>query len=570
MCAFPAQVPSHLGPAFRLADEDLRALLEREPDPGVAAETELDSYLAHRFLPWCSADGILVIATADMSAENLAWIAAAHDDACVAAIAPLDLHREIERRFRDRLSSDAVNGLLSKTPALSACTVITQKQGLALTFVGLAVAVACWAWPYAIAPVLVAIMSAGFVFGTAFRVVLACLGARNPAAGATVPGRASDEGLPPYTILVPLYKEAAVLPELASALLALDYPMEKLDIKLIVEEDDPETCAAAEVWESQGPFEVVRVPHCLPRTKPKACNYALRFARGDYLVIYDAEDRPEPSQLRKAVERFRSRPRRTACLQARLEIYNSDENWLARMFALDYAIWFRALLPGLDRFGVPMPLGGTSNHFRAAILREVGGWDPFNVTEDADLGIRLAQLGYRVSMLDSTTFEEAPAQLGPWIRQRSRWLKGYMQTWLVHVRNPVSLVRRIGVRGVAVVQLFIGGGVWSALVNPLLWAIFAVSYVESQAGTGRQVLADVARISGLGLLTANIMLAGIAIVDSRRISRLALVPYGLSFVFYWALVSVAAFRGLWQLVFKPFFWEKTPHRGTGASGALGA
>jgi cellulose synthase/poly-beta-1,6-N-acetylglucosamine synthase-like glycosyltransferase len=293
----------------------------------------------------------------------------------------------------------------------------------------------------------------------------------------------------------------------------------------------------------------------------------LRFARGDYLVIYDAEDRPEPDQLRKAVERFRGASPETVCLQARLAIYNADDGWLARMFALDYAVWFRALLPGLDKLGVPMPLGGTSNHFRTATLRVAGGWDPFNVTEDADLGIRLAQLGYRVSMLDSTTFEEAPARLDPWLKQRSRWLKGYMQTWLVHAREPVALVRRVGWRGVGVLQLFLGGAIWSTLFNPVLWLIFAASYACGRPDGELQILGMLAWISGLGLFAANIMLVGLAICGTRRIWTV--VPYALCFPFYWALISIAAYRGLWQLVFKPFYWEKTPHGQTHADGVVG-
>jgi cellulose synthase/poly-beta-1,6-N-acetylglucosamine synthase-like glycosyltransferase len=224
-----------------------------------------------------------------------------------------------------------------------------------------------------------------------------------------------------------------------------DYPRDRLDIKLVLEADDTETIAAAE--QCGGGLEIVRVPDHGPRTKPKAANYALSFARGEYLVIYDAEDRPEPDQLLKAVAAFRAAPRRIACLQARLNFYNADHNWITRMFALDYALWFDVLLPGLDRIGVPMPLGGTSNHFRTQILRDIGGWDAFNVTEDADIGIRLSQLGFGVSMIASTTYEEAPIALGPWLRQRSRWLKGYMQTWLVHMRDPLRLLRSAGPGG---------------------------------------------------------------------------------------------------------------------------
>ena len=555
--AFSARAPLRASAAF--ADADVRALLEGEPDPSVAYEADLDAYLTRRFLPWGMAGERLVIATADGCAENLAWLEAAYDRASIASISPSDFNREIARRFGARLSSDAVYSLFLKTPELSAYTVITRIQTVALASAASAIAVAFWNWPYASAPILVAIMSAGFVISTAFRAALAFFGSRQSLDNSYAEERSPDEELPVYTILVPLFREVAVLPQLAASLSKLDYPREKLDIKFIVEEDDSETRAMAERLAGGGPFEVICVPYSLPRTKPKACNYALRFARGDYLVIYDAEDRPEPDQMRKAAAAFRGQPLTTACLQARLAIENAAESWLSLIFALDYAVWFKALLPGLDRFGVPMPLGGTSNHFRISVLREAGGWDPFNVTEDADLGIRLAQLGYRVSMLDSTTFEEAPAQLGPWLRQRSRWLKGYMQTWLVHAREPASLLERVGFRGVAVIQLFIGGGVWSALVNPLLWLIYIVSCAQPDTGEGLQSLETLALISGVGLLSANIMLAWIAIADSRRMNRPWVIFYGLSFIFYWALVSLAAYRGLWQLVFDPFYWEKTPH-----------
>ena len=220
-----------------------------------------------------------------------------------------------------------------------------------------------------------------------------------------------DASLPLYTILVPLYREANVLPGLIEALLLLDYPQDKLDIKLIVEADDRETVAVAESLEHKGPFHIVRVPPGTPRTKPRACNYAFPFARGEFTVIYDAEDRPERDQLRKAIAQFRGGQRSIACLQARLNFYNANENWLTRLFALDCALWFDVLMPGLEKLRVPMPLGGTSNHFRTSALKTVGAWDPFNVTEDADLGIRLAQMGMRVAMLNSTTFEESPTTL---------------------------------------------------------------------------------------------------------------------------------------------------------------
>lgn len=533
-------------------------------EESLTSDADLDLYLTRQFLPWRREGERVLIAAAEPNVANLAWFRAAYDEPHIVRIALRDLQREIAKRFRDRLSDDAVFSLWRKMPSLSARRTVTHKQTVVFAAIGIAIAAACWLWPFLIVQMLVTAMSVGFAVSATFRAALALLGGRRREV--CVPP--SDESaLPNYTILVPLYREARILPQLVRALSALDYPRDRLDIKLVVEDDDEETYAAAEALTAQGPFEVLHVPYSLPRTKPKACNYALRFARGDYLVIYDAEDRPETDQLRKAVARFREAPPETACLQARLAIYNADDGWLARMFALDYSVWFRALLPGLGRLGVPMPLGGTSNHFRTAVLRAVGGWDPFNVTEDADLGIRLAQLGYRVSMLDSTTFEEAPTRLGTWLKQRSRWLKGYMQTWLVHAREPVALTKRVGLRGAAAMQMFLGGTIWSALFNPVLWLIVIVSCACSHPNAERQIMDMLARIAGLGLLTANLMLTGVALSDARR--KWVLVPYGLCFIFYWALISVAAYRGLWQLIFKPSYWEKTPHghsRRTGVPG----
>jgi cellulose synthase/poly-beta-1,6-N-acetylglucosamine synthase-like glycosyltransferase len=448
------------------------------------------------------------------------------------------------------LADDAANGLARRMPALSAHKVITAGQAVAL--VGVVCAAVCVAlvWPDAAWTVLAGATWFAFLAGTLFRAALACLSGTVRSEFA-----ASTAELPLYTILVPLYREANVLPRLARALLLLDYPRERLDIKLIVEEDDAETIAVAEALADRGPFDVVRVPFVQPRTKPKACNFALNFARGDFTVIFDAEDRPERDQLKKAVAAFRALPATVACLQARLNFYNAGENWLTRLFALDYSLWFEALLPGLDRLGVPMPLGGTSNHFRTAVLRELGGWDPFNVTEDADLGIRIAQLGLRVAMLDSTTFEEAPNQLGVWLKQRSRWMKGYMQTWLVHTRAPFGLIRRAGLSGFFAFHLFIGGSVAAALANPLLWLIFVCSLWWAPRGDPH----GTALIALSGLIGGNTLLTVLATVGPLRRGWRDLAPYGLTVTLYWGLISLAAWRGLKQLVTNPFHWEKTAH-----------
>jgi cellulose synthase/poly-beta-1,6-N-acetylglucosamine synthase-like glycosyltransferase len=260
--------------------------------------------------------------------------------------------------------------------------------------------------------------------------------------------------------------------------------------------------------------------------------------------------------LNKALRVFRQSGDDLACLQARLNFFNARECWITKMFALDYALWFDFLLPGLDRLQIPMPLGGTSNHFRVDALRAIHGWDPFNVTEDADLGIRLARLGLRVRTLDSTTYEEATNALEHWLRQRTRWLKGYMQTWLVHMRSPGQLFRNAGPGGFFGFQLFVGGTVLSALLNPLLWLIFVASLFVQVPALG---LTEIHAFSGIGLLLGNAVFAYLAMLGPHRRGWLDLSPYALLVPLYWLLISVAAYRALWQLARDPWHWEKTPH-----------
>ncbi|NJO54123.1 MAG: glycosyltransferase, partial [Bacteroidales bacterium] len=374
----------------------------------------------------------------------------------------------------------------------------------------------------------------------------------------TPPGR-TDRDLPRYTIVVPLYREARMVAPLLDALDALDYPREKLDILLVVEGDDAETRHAIAAVGAPPHVKVVVAPAIGPRTKPKALNAALPFARGDYLVVYDAEDRPEPGQLRQAVAAFREGGRALACVQARLAIDNARDGWLTRLFAGEYAGQFDVLLPMVTAHHLPLPLGGTSNHFRLDVLRRVGGWDAFNVTEDADLGIRLARFGWQTGLIASTTWEEAPRRLPAWLKQRTRWFKGWMQTWLVHMRQPRRLLRELGLAGFLAFQLMVGGTVLSALVHPVFALLLAL-----QATTGLVAAGDGlgAVLSGLSLATlvfgylasAALALVGLA---RRRLSSIGWVVAAQPL--YWLLLSAAAWRAAWQLAVDPFHWEKTEH-----------
>jgi cellulose synthase/poly-beta-1,6-N-acetylglucosamine synthase-like glycosyltransferase len=279
-----------------------------------------------------------------------------------------------------------------------------------------------------------------------------------------------DEELPDYSVLVPLYKEAGMISLLIGRLLQLDYPRNKLQILLLIEADDYETVQKVNSIGLPSHFEAVEIPPSEPRTKPKACNIGLARARGEYCVIYDAEDRPEPDQLRKAVAAFRKSSDEVVCIQAKLQFWNPDTNLLTKFFAAEYITYFNLVLPGFATLGLPVPLGGTSNHFRLKALRQMGGWGAFNVTEDLDLGMWLARRRLQVRMMDSVTWEEANSRLSSWLRQRSRWIKGHMQTYLIHMRSPRKLLKDLGIVNFLSFQIIVGATPLMRLVNPIFWA----------------------------------------------------------------------------------------------------
>ena len=368
-----------------------------------------------------------------------------------------------------------------------------------------------------------------------------------------------DEDLPAITVLVPLYREATIVPVLLRAIANLDYPPIKLDVKILLEEEDEETAAAVRAARPPEHIRIVRVPDAKPKTKPKACNYGLIEATGELLVIYDAEDIPDRDQLKKCVVAFRNAPDDVACIQAKLNYFNLSENLLTSWFTLEYSQWFDLFLPGLGVTRAPIPLGGTSNFFITERLIRAGAWDPYNVTEDADLGIRLFKLHYRTAILDSTTFEEANTRYGNWIRQRSRWIKGYMQTWLVHNRNPFRLWRELGTRNFWSIQATVGGTFAVMLINPLLWLTtilwygFHTSFVLS-INPGLFHLVNFA-----ALVVGNAVFIGAGIVGALKRRYYKLIPAALIMPLYWLMMSVAAYKALWQLITKPFYWEKTSH-----------
>lgn len=371
-----------------------------------------------------------------------------------------------------------------------------------------------------------------------------------------------EKDLPTYTVFCPLYKEWRVLPQFIDAMQQLDYPKNKLQVMLQLEEDDTETVARARAMDLPEYFEIVVVPNSKPKTKPKAMNYGLQFATGDIITIYDAEDVPEASQLKKVVVAFRKLPDNVVCVQGKLNFYNPQQNMLTRMFTAEYSLWFDLILPGLQSIGAPIPLGGTSNNFKKSVLQELAGWDAYNVTEDCDLGMRLAKKGFRTAIVDSTTLEEANSGYHNWYRQRSRWIKGYMQTYLVHMRAPLQSVREFGLRNFLLLQLTIGGKVLSMFVNPLLWLItFAYFASRTQVAPIIEPFFPpvVLYLGVVSLIFGNFFYVYAYLIGLAKRREFRVMKFVFLVPFYWLGMSVAAWKALYELVVKPHYWQKTNH-----------
>lgn len=372
-----------------------------------------------------------------------------------------------------------------------------------------------------------------------------------------------DADLPVYTVLVPAYGEPAVVARLVDGLTALEYPADKLEILLLLEADDAPTIAAARrVCPGTG-IRIVVVPPSSPRTKPKACNFGLTEATGELVTIYDAEDRPEPLQLRRAVVAFHRAAAAgredLACLQARLSYHNAEQNLLTRWFTLEYDLWFRWLLPGLMAGRTPIPLGGTSNHIRRDVLVGLGGWDAWNVTEDADLGIRLARHGWTTAMLGSTTLEEANSDAINWVKQRSRWYKGYLQSVLVALRAPGELRRAVGLRGIAGLLLFVWATPVLALLNPVFWAMALLWFLAEPAAVAALFPPPTFYVGSAVWMVGTFAAVYCGLAIARVGGRPWLAPAALVVPAYWVLMSAAAAKAVLQLALRPSYWEKTTH-----------
>lgn len=468
--------------------------------------------------------------------------------------------RLLRTEYEDQIAWAATHYHSLANQGMSAKKQLSQGQNIFFCFTLILLGVALLLTPISLAISLIALYTI-FCFGILIlRITLFYQAVHTPLHKPAPPPPPLPQGdLPIFTILLPLYRESSSLPHLVKSLARLNYPKEKLDIKVLLEESDHETQMSAQTYCKAPYYDLIIIPPGHPQTKPKACNIGLWSALGDYTVIYDAEDRPEPDQLLIAAAAFAQAGSETVCLQARLNYYNRQKNWLTRLFSLEYSLLFDILLPGLTKLDLPIPLGGTSNFFRTQTLLDIGGWDPFNVTEDADIGLRLYRAGGRVQMIASTTFEEAPSKIKDWLMQRSRWIKGYIQTWLVHSRRAGKSLSLPDLKFHIVLHLFIGSVAVASLINPIFWLLFWLWSSGLISFTHQLFPSPLMEISILALLMGNFLFIYLALVAPaiRRWYKVGL--FALLLPAYWLLQSIAGYIALREIFTKPHYWQKTPH-----------
>lgn len=536
-------------------------LVQTPPNPDLLLGIDLAACLRIGCVPWRKLDGQVIIAVEDPFRAEDARIACglANQEASI-ALAPADsIRATLETCFKAELEVSARASCESHLSCRSMGA--ARLRNLTAGVLTLTAALTVLAPQFLFWAVFAWIVLANAVISTmrGAALVARLLPGGHPAhLQTTVPRLSTFRKLPVISLLVPLHKEDLVLPALMEHLNALDYPRELLDVKLLVEEHDTITLDAMSQLKFTDRVDVIRVPDHTLKTKPRALNYGINFCRGEIVGILDAEDRPEADQLQKVIEHLHYAPGHVACVQGSLDFYNARHNWLSRCFTMEYAIWFRILLAGMRRLNLPVPLGGTTVYFRRKHLEKIGGWDAHNVTEDADLGMRLARLGYSCEILPSTTWEEANAKPLPWIRQRSRWLKGFMMTWLTHMRRPVRLARDLGLPGFLAFQTIFLGGITAYLSIPILWGLWAAFlFFDPQAVLGGSEL--IWRAAFWSMVAGQAVMLSITLAAVLTGGKKHLIPWIITLPFYWPLGALATLKALVEMLFVPFYWDKTRH-----------
>ncbi|MEL6376033.1 MAG: glycosyltransferase [Pseudomonadota bacterium] len=511
------------------------------------------------FLPVTDRDGSPALLTGDPNRldeafafmpQALKWfrILVGHRDHVQARVA--ELHREA-------LTETAC----ARVPPLESCRTWAANHGRRLAVVALSIcALATISMLYPLMVLLVLAAWAAFTLIVTAMLKTAAFITRLAEADASEekPPQEQSAPLPRVSVLVPMFRETEVAHALIARLTQLTYPKCLLDVLLVLEEEDELTRRTLAQIDLPSWIRVVVVPDGQPRTKPRAMNYALDFCTGDIVGIYDAEDAPGPDQITRIARRFQQVPDDVVCLQGILDYYNPDQNWFSRCFTMEYAAWFRLLMPGMARLGFAIPLGGTTLFFRRSALEELGGWDAHNVTEDADLGFRLARHGFRTEMIETVTDEEANCRPWAWIKQRSRWLKGYMTTYLVHMKQPRLLYRQLGAWKFWGFQAHFVAAVSQVLLAPVLlsfWLVFLGQSHPLEAVLPRAFIVGLAALF-LTIEVINMTIFAVAVWGQKHRHLMPWVP---TMHFYLPLGAIAAYKALYELVVNPFFWDKTKH-----------
>ncbi len=515
--------------------------------------------LRHAVFPVIDRDGQPAIVTGDP--EALAY-AHAHLPADLRRARVLIARREVvQAQVADHFGGILTQAAQARVPVIESCRSWAQGHARRLTLVTLSVIALIsltLVFPRAVLAVMVGWAAVTLVVSGVFKLLAFVARVSEGPVAPLVPLADDKTPLPRVSVLVPLFRETEVAHALVARLTQLTYPKCLLDVVLVLEEEDAMTRTTLAQIDLPSWIRVVVVPDGQPRTKPRAMNYALDFCEGDIIGIFDAEDAPEADQITRVARHFQQAPPEVACLQGILDYYNPRQNWLARCFTIEYATWFRTILPGMARLGFAIPLGGTTLYFRRDALEALGGWDAHNVTEDADLGFRLARHGFRTEMVATVTEEEANCRPWAWVKQRSRWLKGYMTTYLVHMRRPGLLYRQLGAWKFWGFQAHFVTAVSQVLLAPVLWSLWLVFFglphpLESIVPY-TAVTALVALFLAIEILNLSIYMSSVTAPKHRHL--MVWVP---TMHFYQPLGALAAYKALYELVLKPFFWDKTAH-----------
>lgn len=550
-----------------------RVDLEKTPaDPRLMTHVDPTDCVALSFIPWRQEGGSTVLAVAHPEMIRIIQrkLPPGSSDFRFVLADPQQIHRVIHNTHGAALISTAEARVEAK---LSCRNWSTRRTQTSLAIIGLILAAGLIFFPAVLLAVFYLIAIFTLLSNTLLKTTCAIIALieRNKPLSTPVfrhhTRHRLGQKLPKVSVLVPLFREENIAQALLKRLERIDYPRELLELCLVVEADDLITRRALETAVLPNWMRVIRVPNGALKTKPRAMNYALDFTSGEIIGVYDAEDAPDPQQIYKVVRKFRNGKDDLACVQGVLSFYNGHKNWLSRCFAFEYAAWFRIMLPGLERLGFAIPLGGTTLFFRRDRLLELGAWDAHNVTEDADLGMRLARRGYRCEMVQSVTQEEANSKLWPWIKQRSRWMKGYAVTWRVHMREPKALWRELGPRKFLGFQLLFLGTLISFYIAPVLWW----GIVTTLTAWPHPLIDLLSPWSGWALMSFFLSCEALTLlifaIAAVRLENAPNIAWTMTLPFYFIFGTIAAYKGLWELLVKPFYWDKTTHGAFGGDDA---